>query len=571
MASLEHRNLLERIRAISSVPEKESGYSEWVKATNPLQLLRDNATQDELIICTAGPFPSYTWLTSVILPEDDLLGLVPQDLLDWSCPFPETRAAYTWGSSNVWIEDAFLDNVFPGITSVPESLVFHRYFQGTNRAPYFELRQEYLHLNDIHWVAERKAYCRFDALGDWRDVVTITAAESTDDFSLVTFRRDELEQYLVTRRLTLVRMFDFTLFRPGEFTRWPSGPEQVVTESNALSYRQKVDPGKASYTRGVQIVRPSRPKRLILSEMTHPHRDASPQYCDFVAYDWRNATMATISTDPEATTNYFVADQNSLPFELSYACFRPEVLAKYKADTDKYQVDEERRMIDCRGGWSLRGFDTNEAGQVHAYICDLRNLPYQEQLYWKSFNESPRADISQRAVRNDFLNEPADAPPLAELLALMRDWDRSKAGWWQLRDRKLLQSVNSPAVDNADEWARAIADLDKLVIEGFSESYIRHRLDSEGGEHSSRDRSLALLEQLLIFKDAMTPSDKLDALREIHHTRSKVGSHARGKEAEGLRHKALLDNGTFKSHFDQLCTRTNHELRLIERSLEDNV
>jgi hypothetical protein len=45
-------------------------------------------------------------------------------------------------------------------------------------------------------------------------------------------------------------------------------------------------------------------------------------------------------------------------------------------------------MIDCRGGWSLRDFDTNEAGQVHAYICDLRNLPYQEQLYWKSFNES---------------------------------------------------------------------------------------------------------------------------------------------------------------------------------------
>ena len=118
MASLEHRNLLERIRAISSVPEKESGYSEWVKATNPLQLLRDNATQDELIICTAGPFPSYTWLTSVILPEDDLLGLVPQDLLDWSCTFPETRAAYTWGGSNVWIEYAFLDNVFPGITSV---------------------------------------------------------------------------------------------------------------------------------------------------------------------------------------------------------------------------------------------------------------------------------------------------------------------------------------------------------------------------------------------------------------------------------------------------------------------
>ena len=152
----------------------------------------------------------------------------------------------------------------------------------------------------------------------------------------------------------------------------------------------------------------------------------------------------------------------------------------------------------------------------------------------------------------------------------MRDWDRSNAGWWQLRDRKLLQSVNSPAVDNADEWARAIADLDKLVIEGFSESYIRHRLDSEGVEHSSRDRSLALLEQLLILKGTLTQSAKLDALREMHHIRSKVGSHARGKEAEELRHKALLDNGTFKSHFEQLCTRAAQDLRLIARALEDS-
>ena len=90
-------------------------------------------------------------------------------------------------------------------------------------------------------------------------------------------------------------------------------------------------------------------------------------YVAFTAWDWRNERITSISTDPQATTNYFQTDGNSLPFELSSAFFRPDVLLKYKSDTDKYVVDE--RDIRCRGAWELRGIDTNEAGQVHAYIC----------------------------------------------------------------------------------------------------------------------------------------------------------------------------------------------------------
>ena len=109
--------------------------------------------------------------------------------------------------------------------------------------------------------------------------------------------------------------------------------------------------------------------------------------------------MAKISTAPSATTNYFVLD-NDLPFELSPAFFRPEVLSKYKTDREKYTVSS--RKIECRAAWVLNGYDVNEAGQVHAYICDLANLPYSEQLHWLGFNEEPKATISARAIANDF-------------------------------------------------------------------------------------------------------------------------------------------------------------------------
>ncbi len=75
--------------------------------------------------------------------------------------------------------------------------------------------------------------------------------------------------------------------------------------------------------------------------------------CRVHCYDWRNKRVTKISTDPAATTNYFQAEGNALPFELSPAFFRPEVLLKYKADRDKYTVgerDEIGELFQRQGG-----------------------------------------------------------------------------------------------------------------------------------------------------------------------------------------------------------------------------
>ena len=69
----------------------------------------------------------------------------------------------------------------------------------------------------------------------------------------------------------------------------------------------------------------------------------------------------------------------------------------------------------------------NDAGQIHTYICYLGELPYEEQLHWKSFNEEPRAGISQRALLNDFEAEPSDiVDPLVQILHIVKAWDRTK-------------------------------------------------------------------------------------------------------------------------------------------------
>ena len=113
-----------------------------------------------------------------------------------------------------------------------------------------------------------------------------------------------------------------------------------------------------------------------------------------------------------------------MPWKISPTFFRPEVLQKYKADPEKYTIDG--RSINCRGAWYLTTYDINEAGQVHSYIGYLAQLPYEEQLYWRSFNEWPKGNISKRAFQTDILGEfSKEDDPLAELKRQVEVLDRA--------------------------------------------------------------------------------------------------------------------------------------------------
>jgi hypothetical protein len=285
-------------------------------------------------------------------------------------------------------------------------------------------------------------------------------------------------------------MFDFTLLRRSSFFGWSDEPEQKITEVPDFFYRQKLMSGYAAYTRGVQIIRPRRTRKAVFTSGWF--RKKNKQYVEFIAYDWRNECVTKVSTDPAATTNYFQAKENSLPFELSPAFFKPEVLLKYKADRDKYAVGE--RNVSCRAAWALEAIDVNEAGQVHAYICYLRDLPFKEQLYWLSFNEQPKSSISERAFVNDFKGEFVNfVSPLRKVISTCKRWHHDKVTWWTLRNEKLLERVNTPFSSSRDEWAEAFMNLSKLVIEGFNTKAIRARLDAEQVPYEKGDKTITLL------------------------------------------------------------------------------
>lgn len=568
MHNYEHKKLIEAITRLDEIPADSNSFSGWIEAEAHLDFLRLNARADELVIYASG---DYTFIHSVAVPNDRLTPVDQQDLMQWSFNPYTSIASYVTGGGreDVWVERG-LSGTGTNTLKNAVQLIFGRTFEGWTGlgSTYYEIHQEYAHLTGIHWRPEKRAYCRFNEHGDLEPVVSVTSrADKASNMALVSFKWEPLEEYLAASNASLVRMFDFTLLRRSGFSGWLDGPEQEINKSPDFFYRRKVMPGYAAYTRGVQIIRPHRSSPAIFTGITDGwFGKKNKQYAEFIAYDWRNKRVTKVSTDPEATTNYFQSDGNALPFELSPAFFRPEVLLKYKMDRDKYTVGE--REVSCRAAWHLEAIDVNEAGQVHAYICYLRRLPYAEQLHWLSFNDPPKASISERAVVNDFQGAWVSfVQPLRKVLSIVERWRGANVAWWILRDEKLRERVNTPLTASRDEWADAYMDLAKLVIEGFETKAIRARLDAaqvpyEKGDKG--DKTIALLEKLL---SARTEGEiqKLDGLRTVQFLRSKLKGHASGSEAQQLAQAALMEHETFANHFQHVCEQVADELEAIEK------
>ncbi|MCB8978281.1 MAG: hypothetical protein H6657_12730 [Ardenticatenaceae bacterium] len=492
--------------------------------------------------------------------------------MGWNFNSHQPIASYVMGGGrdDVWVERGLGMSGARAFENAMQ-LIFSRTFEGWTGSGqnYFELHQEYAHLNELHWRPERRAYCRFNELGDLESVVSVTTREDNEiNMSLVTFKWEPLEEYLLATNASLVRMFDFTLLRHSEFSGWSNESPKKFYNLDHFFYRQQVMANHAAYTRGVQIIRSCPPEKAVFTEIKdrwfgQKHR----KYVEFIALDWRNNRIAKISTDPNATANYFNAEGNSLPFELSPAFFRPEVLLKYKTDRDKYTVGE--REVSCRAAWHLRGIDVNEAGQVHAYICYLRDLPYEEQLHWLSFNESPKANISKRAFSSDFEGKwVAFMEPLQKILSLIRRWHNDRVSWWTIRDERLFDFVSTPLTESRDEWAEAFMDLAKLVIEGFETKPLRRKLDATNVKYEKQDRTITLLEKLLNKDDIFDEPLRLEGLRTVQNLRSKVKGHVGGREAQQLAQDALMEHETFGNHFRFVCTKVFDELEIIEQKFE---
>lgn len=558
---------------VSPAPAGDDAYRVWLEQKDVLSILKANLTRDDFVVYANLP---NVFMHAVLVPAPLVNPPNIEDLLSWNLnPF------ISWG---IWYDFAEppsvgisppLDHTGSKTIDKGEPLVFRRSFEGRiGDRNYTEILQKFVHVFDLHFLAERNAYCRLDKHGDIEDVIRIVEVPENGDWHggiFVTFKRDVLDEYMAVTDSVAVMMFDFTRFRVGSFGGWPQERDADVKKSDDLSYRFVHMLGHASYLRGYQLVRPSITKEEIIRRFHHSDdEEGEGKHVSFIVQDWRHEVIAEVSCAPGQTANYFNADENDLPYELSPAFFRPEVLSKYKADSEKYQVDD--RTISCRGAWSLQTYDINEEGQVHTYLVYLRSLPYEEQLYWKAYNEKPKGPISKRAFATDFEGSwNLEYDPLRALKNLLDELRQARVPWWTLRAQDLPRLVQYPATSSPDEWSNEILRLDQLLVEGFEERWLRKKAEDLGRSPEKQFRSLKLIEECLIafgFEEEHA-REITSPLHEIHNLRSKLKGHASGDTVTSIKRKVLAEHKTYRRHFHELCKAADESLQSIREAFRD--
>lgn len=362
--------------ALSATPAMGTAeYSKWVRQQDFLNFMAANAQDKDHVVLDASG--RHLLIQSALVPEKALAKGDVADLLSWSGFSP------TWGITSTfrnrrpqaWLSPPDFDTK---LLSQGEPLLFHRSFDGRDGdKSYVELNPRLAHPHDLHFVESRRAFCRFDDVGDVEDIVSIVheeGDEGSEQTRVITIRRDVLDLHLAVTKTALVRMFDSTRFCIGAFNGWGEIDETIVhDEASGLHFRGHYEDSHASYLRGIQLVRgPEKPAEL-LRRFIMGERETR-RYETFITLDWRNDRVAEVSCDPSALGNYF--ETSDRPYEISPVFFKPDVLLKYKADPEKYEVEE--RQVLCPNGWSLQTYDINELGQVHTYIKYLGQLPHAE-------------------------------------------------------------------------------------------------------------------------------------------------------------------------------------------------
>jgi hypothetical protein len=554
-------NLLNRI---SIPPSGKHAFDAWLEGKDAIELLKDNTRCEHFVVYASSV---HTFMHAIVVPASKINPPDVEDLLSWSC-----SPSSSWGISYKFSNPREVSVLHPLASAGSETLacgeqlVFCRSFDGrVGEKSYFEVLQKFAHIFDLHFLQERNSYCRLDRLGDIEDVIRIVSnpKRAGDIFgeTVITFHRELLDRYLALTDSVLVQTFDFTRFRLSEFRGWPQSQNTLQVADGDLYYRSLIASGYGSFIRGVQIIRPEVSKETLF-EPFGPVEEGEKVYASFIAHDWKNGAIAEISCAPGSTANYFT--ESELPYELSPAFFRPEVLLKYKSDSEKYRLQD--RSISCRGTWHLQTYDTNEVGQVHTYLVYLRSLPYEEQLHWKAHNERPKGPISKRAARTDFEgNWDLDYDPLISLRTALLELSRQSVPWWTLRSAKLPDQVHYPATSSSDEWSNEILQLDQFVVEGFEETWLRKTAQSLGRAPDLKFRSVKLTKECLIglgFEEEHA-SQITEPLVSLHNLRSKLKGHAAGDEAAKIRRALLTQYGTYRAHFRALCDGVDKTIRTL--------
>lgn len=295
------------------------------------------------------------------------------------------------------------------------------------------------------------------------------------------------------------------------------------------------------------------------------------QFETFLIGNTNGETIGEASCDRNSLSNLYDKTSDK-PSEMSLVFFKPSVLDRYKSDPDKYKLTS-RQISPRRGGMLLKTYHVNRANQVVTYLYYLGLLPYDEQRYWKSYNERPKDGISDEAFSTDFMGMPFKGPNALRDLRRLVERRLANVEWYRTPSSDLLDELSLPISDSKKQWNEAIGLLCKIVNDRLDKSYFRRAADTSGNRTDEKNwGSIRWMQEALVEvgEDEGRSREVAEPFRDLQKLRSKLYAHDSGPKKAALYESLLRKHGRPREHVEDLCERLHTSLEcLLEHWPED--
>lgn len=448
-----------------------------------------------------------------------------------------------------------------------EPLVISRDFNKA-REPCVEILEEFRLYHDLYYDSMNSKYLALDEVGDDVEVVRIL-----NGYKRVEVRMNYLKQFLYARQSHLA--IYFTAIRYSKLSLVELGIEEGRIKVKEDKYLYEVYFGD-SHISGLKTMSAIDAKKLIKPADRYievfGEEEEGRKYVDFIIGVDENGRDIIHTCEP-ATLSHQFNQIKGAPSALTLVFFKREVLNKYFGDSKKYTVHDG--YIQCHGIWTL-DIDNNHEKYVIVFLYQLgRDLPYKEQLYWRSHNVQPEGTISRVSWQRNIQAEFAD-PEKADLLFkhrfdLFREKWAKKYGWplflpLHPRDEYLYKSLHIPSADNRADFDNQVLCLSKVLVDSLNERGLQKNLL----EKKPGMKGISKLEAYFTQKAFPGYKPHIKFLRDLYALRSSSVGHKKGKKYEKVAKTFDLENKGLGQVFEDIMTKAIGFIEYLTKSLLPN-
>lgn len=449
-----------------------------------------------------------------------------------------------------------------------EPLVLYRSFYGS-RSPYLELCEEFRLFHGLFHDKKTDRYYSFDDSGNEQLVASVEP-------NCVKIRLREIRQFLAIREMHLAVFIDRV--EKSRFTLKQLGLEEggdnytsdlIVYGLHYGDYDGIGDKEAFSRVLGKRLI-PPLPKEK--SGFPGYAEEEPRKKCDFIIGVDADGNEILNTSDERRLNDYF----NSNPGQEEYLTpvfFRKAVLDKYYQQPSRYSV--ETGYLRCAGLWGI-SIDNHQNDYVVVWLGDLgRDLPPQEQQYWKSFNVPPAGKRSDTFFRQQILSQWVDTNHPEHLFkseyALLAKDTQRLLGWPLLLplskdDEHYLRSLRVPATEEQHEFDEVILALTKILVDSLNEKELNRLIRPDDVE--GLKGGISRLEK--VFEKYAVPNytEQIRFLRDLQELRSSGVAHRKGENYRRTVEKLGLDAQTLRVAFEQLLLKGLNFLRFLKSASE---